>query len=118
MTASFLPLRCSDQGRRHADRSDEIGRDRIDQQFVVDPAGRLIWQHDAGVVDEHVEVGMFGDQLGRRSVNARVVGDVELDSRHAGIGGDDLIEVGSPAPRDDHLVATLVERFGKRPPDA
>ena len=34
-----LALQMLDQRRRHADRPHQIGRDRVDHQLVVDPAG-------------------------------------------------------------------------------
>ena len=33
--------------------------------------GSLVRQHDAGVVDQHVEIGIVGDQPRRHGVDAR-----------------------------------------------
>ena len=113
-----LALQVLDQGRRHADRPHQIGVHRIDQQLVVDPAGGPVGQHDAGVVDQHVEIGMVGDQPGCHGVDAGGIGDIEFDRLHAGVGGDDLVEMGPAAAGNDHLVAALVKSLGERPADA
>ena len=70
-----------DQRRRHADRPHQVCRDRGDHQRIVDLTGGRGELHDAGVIDEDVEVGMLGDQLRRHLVDARRIGDVELNKR-------------------------------------
>ena len=40
-----------------------IGVDRGQQQRVIDLCAGLVWLHDAGIVDEHVHIGVLGDQL-------------------------------------------------------
>jgi hypothetical protein len=79
MTASSLCFRCSTSAAVTSDRPDEIGRDRVDQQLVVDPAGGLIGKHDAGVVEEDVEIGMVSDQPCRNAIDTGRIGDVELN---------------------------------------
>jgi hypothetical protein len=54
---------------------------------------------------------MVGDQPRRHAIDAGGIGDVELDRGHAGIGSDDLIEVGATPTGNDHLVAELVKRL-------
>jgi len=41
---------------------------------------------------------MLGDQSGGCAIDACGISDIELDRRHAGVGSDDLIEMGAPAP--------------------
>src|SRR6266404_6379946 len=93
-----------DQRGGHADRPDQVGVDRREQHRVIDLSRRLIWLHDAGVVDEHVQIGMLFDQLFRGAIDAGGIGDVELERRHARIGGDYCVEMPTAAPSDNYLV--------------
>jgi hypothetical protein len=90
---------------------------RGDHQRVVDLTGGRVGLHDAGVIDEDVEVGMLGDQLRRHTVDARRIGDVELNRFHAGVGRDHHVEVAAPATRDDDLVVELVQGLGEAAAD-
>jgi len=51
-------------------------------------------------------------------LDASEIGDVELERGHAGVGGDNFVEIGAPPARSDNLVAALVERLGEPSPDA
>ena len=78
---------------------------------VIHFGGRVVEIHDAGVVDEGVELGMVGDQLLANGGDAIGICDVEFDGLHSGIGFGDFGEVTFTAAGDDDLIAELVEGF-------
>jgi hypothetical protein len=45
-------------------------------------------------------------------------GDIEFDRLHTGVGGDDLVEIGTAAAGNDDLVAARMKGLGKRSPNA
>ena len=95
-----------------------IGVDRGQQQRVIDLCAGLVWLHDAGIVDEHVHIGVLGDQLVGGAVDAGRIADVQFDRRQTWIGLDHGIEMAAATARDDQLVAALVQCLGERAADA
>ena len=78
---------------------------------------KVFGAHDAGVVDDGVEGGEVGDELGGEGADAGGVFDVEHGRRHAGIGGDCFIEHLFAAAGDDDVIAEFVERLGETAAD-
>src|SRR5207244_7934815 len=89
-----------------------------DQQFLVNRDGGVVDLHDAGVVDQHVELRVVRDESGGDGGDAGRVLNVKLDPPHAGIGAGDLSEVPFSSTGDDHLIAAFVECFGQAAADA
>jgi hypothetical protein len=56
------------------------------------------------------------NQLFRHAIDTCGIRDVELERRHARIGGDHRIEMPAAAPSDNDLVPEFMERFGEPPP--
>jgi hypothetical protein len=102
---------CSDRAE-HVGRHHGLGRGQEGLRLVpvLDP-------HNAGHGDEHVEVGVPGQYLLGRGIDAGRIGRVELHGAEAGVlGGDPLEQLSAPAA-DDHGVAPGLQRDGEREPD-
>lgn len=102
------------EGGGQTDRAEEV---RGDLGFSVAQGGGRIVQvlraHDAGVVDDDVEGGELGGELGRERADSGGILDVEDESGYAGIGADDFLKHGRTAARNDDAVAAGVEGLGE-----
>src|SRR5713226_4422006 len=74
--------------------------------------------HDAGVVDQHVELRVLRDEPAGDGGNAGRVFDVQLDPSHAWVCLGDLGEVPLSPAGYDYLIAALVEGLGQAAADA
>ena len=74
----------------------------------------ILGRHDAGVVDDDVKAGVLGLHLGDEALEVVRVFDIQGEGVHAGVRTYGVVQRGLAAPRDQYLVALLVEDFGER----
>jgi len=101
-----LLFQVREQGRGETDGAEEIGGDgglHVGEFFWL--GEEVFGAHDAGVVDDGVEGGEVGDELGGEGADACGVFDVEYGRGHAGVGGDGLVEDLLAAAGDDDVIA-------------
>jgi hypothetical protein len=98
------------KSRSKADGPEQIGGD---DGFGVVKAGLLCEEifatHDACVIDKDIQTGECGNHAGCETENNRLFFNIELESIHAGVAGDGLIEHGLAPPGDNHLIAKGME---------
>ncbi len=107
-----------DESRGQTNRPQEVRVDGGGEELIVDGAGGLVRKHDAGVVDQYVQLRVFGDEPGCDGLNALWISDVELDRFDPRVGGNDCIEMSFTPPRNNDFVSALMERFGEGAADA
>ena len=113
-----LLLKMREKRRSEANGTEKVGGDDgfgVGQVFGL--SEKVFGAHDAGVVDDGVEGGEVGDEIGGEGADAGGVFDVEYDGGHAGIGGDCFIEHLFAAAGDDDVIAEFVEGFGETAAD-
>ncbi|MDT4867590.1 hypothetical protein FQZ97_1025120 [compost metagenome] len=107
-----------DQRRGHADRPKQVCGDGQERKLIVHRTFGMIEQHDAGIVDQHVELRVIGSEVLRCCLDAGRVVDVEFKCGHAGVGVERLLQPRLATSGDDHLIAEFVEGFCQTPANA
>jgi len=101
-----LLFEMGEQSRGETDGAEQVGgNDGFGVGEVFGLLAEVLWAHDAGVVDDGVERGEVGDELGGEGTDAGGVFDVEDGGGHAGIGGDGLVEDLLASAGDDDVIA-------------
>ena len=98
-------LEMFDQGRGHADGSEQVGLDGRDGEIVVHEAAGLVGGHDARVVDQHVHFRMGHHQPVRGVGYALRIAHVDLVGLHSRTGRGGFLQWREAAACDDDLVA-------------
>ena len=75
---------------------------------------RLIRFHDSSVIDENIQIRVFGDQLLSHRVDTVRVCDVEFDRFDARISLRYRVQMALPSARDDHFVPAFMQFLGQR----
>ena len=88
-----LPRKERQQRCGQADRTEEVGDDcRLRVGEVVLRRLKVLGPHDAGVVDEHVQLRMLRGDLRGEGADRVAVLDIESERGHAGVGGRGFVE--------------------------
>ena len=92
----------------HTDRTEQIRRDRRNQECFVHGTRGIVGHHDASFFEEYVQLRKFRDQRFRYSRDIRWIRDIQLHRTHSRVVVDRCCEMPfAPAGDDDLIVESL-----------
>ena len=105
-----LLLQVREERRGHADRAEQVrGDDRLGVAETSRQNLEIFYFHDAGVVDQHVDAGMFGRGAGGEGADGLRIVDIEGYRDDSRICFRGLVQGVLPSSGDDDLVAELMK---------
>ncbi len=107
-----------DESSRHANGTKQVGIDDADSLIIINGCAHVIRKHDACIVEQNIQFGIFRNQVAAHARDASRVLNIQFHGIDAGVLFHYRLQVALAPPRDDDLIAAFVKRLSHGATDA